>query len=112
MSYAYNNPNGVEAVKKGFTQEDYKTLDFPFGGKAPELKTLTSLTQYPSYPHRTGLHYGGMINTRLPQEQQRPSNNLYKGGGFWDDFGRGFLMPFQAVGKIAKPVADIAKAIG
>ena len=31
---------------------------------------------------------------------------------FWDDFGRGFLMPFQAIGQVAKPVADIAKAIG
>lgn len=42
------------------------------------------------------------------------NTNLHSvsGGGFWDDFGRGFLMPFQAVGKIAEPIASVAKAIG
>lgn len=46
----------------------------------------------------------------------REHNKEYMGGGtmggnFFDDFGRGFLMPFKAVASIAKPVADIAKAV-
>jgi NAD+--asparagine ADP-ribosyltransferase len=40
---------------------------------------------------------------------RNPNVNLStQGGGFWDDFGRGFLMPFKAVGSVA-PL--IAKAI-
>ena len=47
----------------------------------------------------------------------REHNKAYMGGGtmggsFLDDFGRGFLMPFQALGQVASPLMSVAKAVG
>ncbi len=50
--------------------------------------------------------------TTETEARMKNGNLSTNGGGFWDDFGRGFLMPFQAVAKVAEPVAQIAKAVG
>ena len=50
--------------------------------------------------------------TRETEARLRNGNLSTNGGGFWDDFGRGFLMPFQALGSVAAPLASVAKAVG
>lgn len=74
-----------------------------------DLRSSNQLTKDSSFTHPKYTYYPEEYETR----GRLPNGNLSTaGGGFWDDFGRGFLMPFQAIGQVAKPVADIAKAIG
>ena len=72
-------------------------------------RTKNVLTNDDSFTHPKYTYYPQTTETEARMKNGNLSTN---GGGFWDDFGRGFLMPFQAVAKVAEPVAQIAKAVG
>jgi len=72
-------------------------------------RTKNALTNDDSFTKPKYTYYPETTETEARMKNGNLSTN---GGGFWDDFGRGFLMPFQAVAKVAEPVAQIAKAVG
>lgn len=72
-------------------------------------RTKNALTNDDGYTHPKYTYYPETTETPA---RMKNGNLSTAGGGFWDDFGRGFLMPFQAVGKLAEPIAAVAKAVG
>ena len=72
-NYKYDEPNGVDSIKSGYTQNDYKPIDYPYKGVAPELDTLKSITKTNFDTINKGVEKDN-INTFLTTEDFRPHN--------------------------------------
>tara|TARA_R110002074_G_scaffold136898_1_gene281745 strand:- start:896 stop:1153 length:258 start_codon:yes stop_codon:yes gene_type:complete len=72
-NFSYNEPDGVSAIKRGFTQNDFKTLDFQYGGKAPVLSSMTSYGRNDTNIIKRG-QLRTDINTLITNEQKREHN--------------------------------------
>lgn len=89
----------------------------------PNNSNLSNVESIPSVYTR---HHNKAIEAEMGKEYLtdypneapivREHNSAYMGGGtmggsFLDDFGKGFLMPFQALASVASPIASVAKAV-